>query len=81
LLPSSCRDAELHGTAVSQTELKSLDDARRYNQELDARRAQDELPPRWAQIAKRVTLMLLLAAAILIYYLLDKMQEAVSLLK
>ena len=66
---------------MSQTELKSLDDARRYKQELEARHAEDELPPRWAQIAKRITLMLLLAGAFLIYYLLDKMQEAVSLLK
>jgi hypothetical protein len=69
--------------AVSQTELKSIDEARRYNQELAAqvRRAEDELPPHWTRVAKRVTLMLLLAAAFLIYYLLDKMQEAVSLLK
>ena len=66
---------------MSQTELKSLDDARRYSQELAARRAQDELPPRWAQLAKRITLIILLGAAILIYYILDKMQEAVSLLK
>ena len=66
---------------MSQTEFKSLDDARRYIQELEARRVEVELPPRWAQIAKRITLMLLLAGAFLIYYLLDKMQEAVSLLK
>ncbi len=68
---------------MSQTELKSLDDARRYNQELAAqvRRAEDELPPRWAQIAKRITLVILLAGAFLIYYLLDTMQQAVSLLK
>lgn len=68
---------------MSQTEIKSPDDARRYNQELAAqvRRAEDDLPPRWAQIAKRITLVILLAGAILIYYLLDKMQEAVTLLK
>lgn len=68
-------------TAVSQTEFKSLEDARRYIQELEARRAEDELPPRWAQIAKRITLLILLAGALLSFYLLDKMQEAVSLLK
>jgi hypothetical protein len=66
---------------VSQIELKSLDDAHRLNQELAARLAREELPPRWARIAKRVTLMILLAAALLSFYLLDKMQEAVSLLK
>lgn len=70
-------------TAMSETELKSLDEARRYNQELAARlrRAEEELPPRWVQIAKRITLVILLAGAFLAYYLLDKMQEAVSLLK
>jgi hypothetical protein len=68
---------------MSQTDLKSLDDAHRYNQELAARvrRAEDELPPRWARIAKRITLIILLGGALLAYYLLDKMQEAVSLLK
>jgi hypothetical protein len=66
---------------VSQTELKSIDEARRYSQELAARRAEEDLPPRWVQIAKRITLVILLAGAFLIYYLLDKMQEAVSLLK
>ena len=68
---------------MSQTELKSLDDARQYNQELaaQARRAEDDLPPRWARTAKRIILVILLAGAFLIYYLLDKMQEAMSLLK
>jgi hypothetical protein len=66
---------------VSQTELKSPDEVRRYNQELAARRAEDDLPPRWTQIAKRITLIILLGGAILIYYLLETMQEAVSLLK
>jgi hypothetical protein len=68
---------------MSQTNLKSLDDAHRYNQELAAqvRRAEDELPPRWARIAKRITLIILLGGALLAYYLLDRMQEAVSLLK
>ena len=68
---------------MSETELKSLDDAHRYNQELAARvqRADEELPPLWAQVAKRITLIILLGGALLAYYLLDKMQEAVSLLK
>jgi hypothetical protein len=68
---------------VSQTELKSLDDARRYNQELAARvrRAEDDLPPRWARLAKWITLVILLGGAFLIYYLLDTMQQAVSVLK
>lgn len=66
---------------MSQTELKSLDDVRRHNQELASRRPEDDRVMHWAQVAKRITWMILLAAAFLIYYLLDKMQEAVSLLK
>ncbi len=68
---------------MSETKLKSLDDAHQYNQELAARvrRAEEELPPHWARIAKRITLIILLGGALLAYYLLDKMQEAVSLLK
>jgi hypothetical protein len=66
---------------VSQTELKSLDDVRRHNQEQEARRAKDDRARRWALVAKRITWMILISGAFLAYYLLDKMQEAVSLLK
>jgi hypothetical protein len=66
---------------VSETDLKSLDDARRYLQEQEDRRARDDRVERRAQVVKRITWMVLLAAALLAYHLLDKMSEAVSLLK
>ena len=66
---------------MSETELKSLEDARRQSQEPAARRAGDDRVLRWMQVAKRITWMILVAGAFLAYYLLDKMQEAVALLK
>lgn len=66
---------------MSQTELKSLADVRRHSQELAAQRARDDRALRWGKIAKRITWMILIAAAFLAYYLLDKLEEALSLLK
>jgi hypothetical protein len=66
---------------VSEIDLKSLDDARRQIHEQDDRRARDDHVERRAQVVKRITWMILLAAAFLAYYLLDKMSEAVSLLR
>ena len=66
---------------MSETDLKSLDGARRYIREQEDRRARDDRVQRRAQVVKRITWMILLAAALLAYYLLDKLSEAVSLLK
>ena len=66
---------------MSDAEPKSLDDVRRHREELSARRAGDDRALRWTQAAKRITWMVLIAGAFLAYYLLDKMQEALSLLK
>lgn len=66
---------------MSDTDLKSLDDARRQIHEQEDRRARDDRVQRRAQVIKRITWMVLLAAAFLAYYLLDKMSEAVSLLR
>lgn len=66
---------------MSETDLKSLDDARRQVHEQEDRRARDDRAQRRAQVVKRITWMILLAAAFLAYYLLDKMSEAVSLLR
>jgi hypothetical protein len=66
---------------VSETDLKSLEDARRHIRDEENRRARDDRIQRWAQVAKRITWMILLAGALLAYYLLDKMSEAVSLLR
>ncbi|HSC95063.1 MAG TPA: hypothetical protein VLC73_08840 [Burkholderiales bacterium] len=65
---------------MSQAEIKSLDDVRRHSQELAPQRAGDDRAPRWGKIAKRITWMVLIAGAFLAYYLLDKLEEALSLL-
>lgn len=66
---------------MSQTDIKSPADVRRHSQELAARRAGDDRALRWGKVAKRITWMILIAAAFLAYYLLDKLQQALSLLK
>ena len=66
---------------MSETDLKSLDDARRLIHEEEDRRARDGRVQRRAMVVKRITWIILLAAAFLAYYLLDKMSEAVSLLR
>lgn len=66
---------------MSETDLNSLDDARRLIHEEEDRRARDDRVQRRAKVVKRITWMILLAAAFLAYYLLDKMSEAVSLLR
>lgn len=66
---------------MSETELKSIADARRHSQELAAQRAGDDRALRWGKTAKRITWMVLVAGAFLAYYLLDKLAEALSLLQ
>jgi hypothetical protein len=66
---------------VSETDLKSLEDARRQLREREDQRARDDRVQRWTQVAKRITWMVLIAAAFLVYYLFDKLSEALSLLK
>lgn len=65
---------------MSETELKSFADVRRHSQELAARRAGDERALRRGKIAKRITWMVLIAGAFLVYYLFDKLEQALSLL-
>jgi hypothetical protein len=66
---------------VSQTEANSFDDPHRHDRGRLAPRAEDRPLARWGPIVKRITWMILIAASFLFYYLIDKMQEAVSLLK
>jgi len=65
---------------MSETELKSLVDLHRYCQELASRKVEDDPLTRKLQAAKRIVWLLLLAGAFLFYYLLDKLQAALSLL-
>ena len=47
----------------------------------DERRVEDDPAVQRWHVAKRIVWMLVLAEAFLIYYLLDKLQEALSILK
>lgn len=49
--------------------------------EATQRRVEDDPAVQRWHVAKRITWMLVLAEAFLIYYLLDKLQEALSILK
>lgn len=62
-------------------EAKLIEHVRRYNQELAARRVEDDPVVRKLHVAKRITWMISLASAFLFYYLIDKMQEALSILR
>ena len=66
---------------MNASETKSIDDLRRYNQELAARRVEDHPVVRRLHVAKRIVWMVTLAGAFLFYYLIDKMQEALSILR
>jgi hypothetical protein len=66
---------------MTTTELKSIADLRRYSQELASRRVQDDPVVRKLHAAKRITWMISLTGAFLFYYLIDKMQEALSILR
>jgi hypothetical protein len=63
---------------VSPSELDSFDSLHRHDRDQAAR---GESAPRWGQIAKRITWMILIAASFLFFYLIDKLQEALSLLR
>ena len=58
-----------------------VEDLKSYNQELASRKPEDDPRVKRLQTAKRITWMVLLAAAFLAFYLLDKLSEALNLLK
>jgi len=65
---------------MTTMEIKSIEDLRRYSQELAARRVEDDPVVQKWHVAKRIVWMISLAGAFLFYYLIDKMQEAISIL-
>ena len=65
-------------TAMSPSELDSFEGLHRQHRDQAAR---GDPAVRWGPIAKRITWMVLIAASLLIFYLLDKLQEALSMLK
>lgn len=62
-------------------EAKLIEHVRRHNQELAARRVEDDPVVKRLHVAKRIVWMISLAGAFLFYYLIDKMQEALSILR
>jgi hypothetical protein len=66
---------------MTAAQIKSLKDLHRHSQELASRKVEDDPVVRKLQVAKRITWMCLIAAAFLFYYLMDKMQEALTLLR
>jgi hypothetical protein len=65
---------------MTASEAKSMDDLRKYSQELAARRVEDDPAVQRWHVAKRIVWMISLAGAFLFYYLMDKMHEAISIL-
>jgi hypothetical protein len=66
---------------MTAVQLKSLDDLHRHNQELAARRVEDDPLTQKLHVAKRIVWMFLLSGSFLFYYLLDKMSEAIAMLR
>lgn len=66
---------------MTTAELRSLDDLHRYSQELAGRRVENDPAVRRLHVAKRITWMFLIAGSFLFYHLLDKMHEALSILR
>lgn len=60
---------------------KARGDLHPHGQVGDAQRARDEAVVRWWHTAKRITWIVLIGGAFLVYYLFDKLAEALSLLK
>lgn len=59
----------------------SLADLQKYNQELANKKPEDDPVVRKLHTAKRIVWMVLLAGAFLFFYLIDKLVEALSILK
>jgi hypothetical protein len=70
-----------NGKPVTAAPFKSLEDLHKHTHELATRKVEDNPVVRKLQIAKRITWVCLIATAFLFYYLMDKMQEALSLLR
>jgi hypothetical protein len=66
---------------VGQADLKSVEDLKSYNQELAGKKPEDNPAVQRMHVAKRITWVLLLAASFLAFYLMDKLSEALNLLK
>jgi len=59
----------------------SLAELRKYNQELANKKVEDDPVVRKLHVAKRITWMILVAGSFLFFYLIDKMSEAIAILR
>ena len=66
---------------MGEGDLRSLADLKSYNQELSGKKPEDNPAVQKLYAAKRITWVLLIAASFLAFYLMDKLSEALSLLK
>ena len=66
---------------MTTMEINSIEGPRRYSQEPAARRVEDDPVVQKWRVAKRIVWMISLAGAFLFYYLIDKMHEALSILR
>jgi len=69
------------GARSSGADVMSLADLQKYSQELAAKQVEEDPVVRKLRIAKRITWMILLAGSFLAFYLMDKLNEALSMLK
>lgn len=66
---------------MDTSELTSIEDLREYCQDLATRRVEnDPVVQKW-HVAKRIVWMISLAGAFLFYYLIDKLHEALFILR
>jgi len=65
---------------MNAVQLKSLEDLHKYAQEVAARRPEDDPKIQKLHLAKQAVWLFLLTCMFLIYYLIDKMGEALLLL-
>ena len=63
---------------MSPSQFDSFDSLHRHGRDQAER---GDPAPRWGPIAKRITWMILIGASFLFFYLIDKLQEALSMLK
>ena len=66
---------------IAYPDMGHVEDLKSYNQELANRKPEDDPRVKRLQAAKRITWVLLLAASFLAFYLMDKLSEALNLLK
>ena len=79
-MPRAVRRAERRRKARTQLEIKSLEDARQLVQVVSARNVENSSEVKAWRFAKQAAWLLLLVVAFLVYYLVDVIYEALSLL-